>query len=87
MKKKYVNPVTETFSSELSNVICGSQYSINGNGSWGGSGDYAPDEWINEGHGEGSTGGYTTDPISDDEEDLPSRSKGGNIFIWDDEGW
>lgn len=85
MKKKYVNPITEIYGSELSDMVCASKNTvITGGAEWGGEGEYAPGEWINEGQQTGETGGYTTTPIGDDEWDLPSRAKAwGDLWDWD----
>lgn len=86
MKKKYVNPITEFFGSELSDMVCASQTTVvTGGANWGGEGEYAPDDWINEGQTGSDTGGYTTTPIEDDDGlDLPSRGKAwGDLWDWD----
>ena len=85
MKKKYVIPATEYYQLELFEMINASNTtSLNTGAEWGGSGEYAPDDWINEGQEGGNTGGYTTTPIEDDDDDLPSRGKAwGDLWDWD----
>lgn len=76
MKKKYVNPITEIFDSELQNIVCASKtYSLTSGAEWGGEGEYAPSEWIIEGQTGTETGGYTVNPIVETDEDIPSRGK------------
>ena len=86
MKKRYINPVTEIVRAELTNIVCvsGDSYSLTSGAEWGGEGQYAPGEWIDEGHGGGNTGGYKTTVIEEDDDDLASRSKGwdGWDFLW-----
>ena len=86
MKKKYINPVTEIVNVELLNIVCvsGDSYSLTSGAEWGGEGEYAPSEWIDEGHGGGNTGGYNTTVIEEDDEDLFSRGKawGGWDYNW-----
>ena len=85
MKKKYVNPITDIIDSDLSNVVCTSKtYSLTGGAEWGGEGEYAPGEWIDEGYGGGNTGGYNTEGIEETDEDIPSRAKAwGDLWDWD----
>ena len=86
MKKKYINPVTEIVNVELLNIVCvsGDSYSLTSGAEWGGEGEYAPSEWIDEGHGGGNTGGYNTTVIEEDDEELFSRGKawGGWDYNW-----
>ena len=84
MKKIYVSPRLFILNSEASAMICASEtYSLNGGANWGAEeGEYSPGEWVNEGVGGSDNGGYTTNPIEDDEDDLPSRAKSGSIWDW-----
>lgn len=87
MKKKYISPTTEIIDSEFLDVVCASKkYSVNTGAQWGGEGEYAPGEWINQGYGGSDTGGYTTSPIEDTEDDIPSRGKEWGD-LWDDVIW
>ena len=87
MKKKYVIPATELFQLELLEMINASNKtttSLDVNGQWGGTGEYAHDDWNTEEQGGGNTGGFNTSPIGDDDDDLPSRAKGwGDLWDWD----
>ena len=84
MKKIYISPRLFVLDVEPSEMLKGSNYTMKGGTQWGGEGEYAPGEWINEGQQTGETGGYTTTPIGDDEWDLPSRAKGwGDLWDWD----
>ena len=87
MKKIYVSPRLYVLISEASAMICASEtYKLNGGANWGApEGEYSPAEYVNEGHShnDGSTtGGYTTTPIEEDEDDLPSRSKSSLLWDW-----
>ncbi len=86
MKKIYVSPRLFVLISEASAMICASEtYKLNGGANWGApEGESSPAEYVNEGHKEGSssTGGYTTSPIEDDDDDLPSRSKSSLLWDW-----
>lgn len=85
MKKIYVSPRLFVLNSEASAMICASEtYKLNGGANWGApEGEYSPAEYVNEGHNDGSTtGGYTTSPIEDDDDDLPSRSKSSLLWDW-----
>lgn len=85
MKKIYVSPRLFVLNSEASAMICASEtYKLNGGANWGApEGEYSPAEYVNEGHNDDSTtGGYTTTPIEEDEDDLPSRSKSSLLWDW-----
>ena len=85
MKKKYVNPITEIFGSELSDMVCASNtYSLSGGAEWGGEGEYAPGEWVNEGYEGDETGGYDVIGFEETDGDIESRGKAwGDLWDWD----
>lgn len=82
MKNQYIKPVTETAEVELQKMICVSKqvYGLNRHAEWGDEGQYAPKEWIDEGHPNDIP--WPAVRIDDDTEDLASRSKGS---LWDDD--
>ena len=74
MKKTYISPRLFILNAEASEMICASRYSVHGGTQWGTEGEYAPSEWINEGHDGESFSGYDVVDFGDEgDDDLPSR--------------
>ena len=85
MKKIYVSPVLLYVSTESSQMICASQHTLTGGAQWGAEeGEYSPGEWVNQGQNSQNVGGYTASEFGeeDDDEDIPSRAKGGSMWDW-----
>lgn len=72
MKKIYIKPVAEFELVEPNDVICASKDTIaSASAEWGAEGDYAPGEWMNEGHS--PTTDWSSVGIEEDTKDLFSR--------------
>ena len=87
MKKIYLRPVLNIKVVRHINYLCAGSEPLrqtSPSAEWGDQGQFAPSEWIDEGHGGGNTGGYNTTVIEEDDEDLFSRGKawGGWDYNW-----
>lgn len=72
MKKIYIKPLAEFELVEPNDVICASKDTIaSASAEWGDRGDYAPGEWMNEGHS--PTTAWPSVGIEEDTKDLFSR--------------
>lgn len=72
MKKVYVKPIVEFEPMEPNDVICASNETTTYvSAGWGAEGDYAPGEWMNEGHS--PTTDWPSVGIEEDTKDLFSR--------------
>lgn len=71
MKKTYIKPIAEFEPVEPNDVICASNpLESKSRAEWGSKGEYAPGEWMNEGH---SGDSWPSVPIEEDTKDLWSR--------------
>ena len=87
MKKIYVSPAILYISTESSNMICASTYSVTNGTTIGATTDQSPygnDDWVNEGHQDESTtvGGFPVVSGGEADDDMESRAKGGTIWDW-----
>lgn len=72
MKKIYIKPVAEFELVEPNDVICASKDTIaSASAEWGDNGQFAPGEWMNEGHARDTD--WPSVGIQEDEKDLFSR--------------
>lgn len=87
MKKIYEKPLAISVKIEIAQMVCFSEekttrtYNVDDGFEWGattGTSQYANDDWLTEGRGTGTTGGWSTSPDTGDP-DVDSRAKG---FTW-----
>lgn len=72
MKKIYIKPVAEFELVEPNDVICASKdTTASASAEWGDNGQFAPGEWMNEGHVPDTN--WPSVGIQEDEKDLFSR--------------
>lgn len=87
MKKIYVSPAILYISSESSQMVCASTYSVTNGTTIGADTSQSPygnDDWVNEGHQDESTkvGGFPVVSGDGDDGEMESRSKSSLLWDW-----
>ena len=87
MKKIYVSPAILYISTESSQMICASNYSVSNGTTIGATTDqnqYGNDDWVNEGHTGDATdvGGFPVVSGDGDDGEMESRSKSSLLWDW-----
>jgi len=87
MKKIYVSPAILYISTESSNMICASTYSVTNGTTIGANTEQSPygnDDWVNEGHQDESTtvGGFPVVSGDGDDGEMESRAKSSLLWDW-----
>lgn len=87
MKKIYVSPAILYISSESSQMVCASTYSVTNGTTIGANTEQSPygnDDWVNEGYQDQTTdvGGFPTVSGGEADDDMESRSKSSLLWDW-----
>ena len=87
MKKIYVSPAVLYISTESSQMICASTYSVTNGTTIGATTDqneYGNNDWVNEGYQDQTTdvGGFPTVSGDGDDGQMESRSKSSLLWDW-----
>lgn len=87
MKKIYVSPVILYISTESSQMICASTYSVTSGTTIGANTDqseYGNNDYVNEGHKDDATdiGGFPVVSSDGDDGEMDSRSKSSLLWDW-----
>ncbi len=87
MKKTYISPAVLYISSESSQMICASTYSVTNGTTIGATTEQSPygnDDYVNEGHKDNATdiGGFPVVSGDGDDGKMESRSKSSLLWDW-----